>query len=40
MAAKQAEEKAAKEAAMVITEANKFARAVWEALPINRAHIT
>ena len=34
MAAKQAEEKAAKEAALVVTEANKFARAVWEALPI------
>jgi hypothetical protein len=33
-AAKQAEEKAAKEAAFAVTEANKFARVVWEALPI------
>jgi hypothetical protein len=34
MAPKQAEEKAAKEAALIVTEANKFIRAVWEALPI------
>ena len=40
MAAKQAEEKAAKEAALVVTEANKFARAVWEALPIRDTLIT
>lgn len=39
IAAKQAEEEAAREAALAVTEANKFARAVWEALPIRDALI-
>lgn len=34
MAAKQAEEKAAKEATLIMAEVNKFTRVVQEALPI------